>query len=86
MARVFAQPDNRYSSKMRLACALLMLAIGVVVAQVADRAVGSVPSSGSSEQVSLVTLRQPPRASASGCQADSDRVSRAASTVSRVRR
>ncbi len=60
MARVSAQPDNRYSSKMRLACALLMLAIGVVAAQVADRAVGSVPSTGSSEHASLVTLRHPP--------------------------
>ena len=46
MARVFAQPDNRYSSKMRLACALLMVAIDVVAAQIADRAVGSVPSTG----------------------------------------
>ena len=60
MARASVQPDNRHSSKMRLTGALLMLAIGVVTAQAADRAVGSVPSIGSIEHASVVTLRHAP--------------------------
>ena len=60
MARASVQPDNRHPSRRRLAGALLMLAIGVVVAQAANRAAGSVPSATSIEHAGLVTLRHAP--------------------------
>ena len=60
MARASVQPDNRHSSRLRLAGALLMLVIGAVVGQEADRAAGSVPSAASIEHAGLVTLRHAP--------------------------